>query len=107
MSLTGCNASDYTGRNLTVTLTANVSGKDYGQKFCILQMNSAGTTAIAMKDAFISKNGTWKFSATLSSNDSFRDVMMSRYAVGIRTGNGYQIISDIQDVGKSRKLLLL
>ena len=94
MSLIGCNASDYTGRNLTVTLTANVSGKDYGQKFCIIQMNSAGTTAIAMKDAFISKNGTWKFSATLSSNDSFRDVMMSRYAVGIRTGNGYQIISD-------------
>lgn len=94
-ALSSCRASGYNGRQMTVTLSAgrNTALEGLGSQFYIARLNSAGTTVLEAMPASVSASGSFTASAAFPSSDGFQSAMMSKYAIAIRNGSGYQIIS--------------
>ena len=94
-ALSSCRASGYNGRQMTVTLSAgrNTALEGLGSQFYIARLNSAGTTVLEAMPASVSASGSFTASAAFPSSDGFQSAMMSKYAIAIRNGSGYQIVS--------------
>ena len=94
-TLNSCRASAYDGRQMTVTLTAGRNSvlEGLGSQFYIARLNSAGTTVLEAMPASVSASGSFTASAAFPSSDGFQSVMMSKYALAIWNGSGYQIVS--------------
>ncbi len=94
-ALSSCRASGYNGRQMTVTLSAgrNTALEGLGSQFYIARLNSAGTTVLEAMPASVSASGSFTASAAFPSSDGFQSVMMSKYALAIWNGSGYQIVS--------------
>ena len=94
-TLNSCRASGYNGRQMTVTLSAgrNTALEGLGSQFYIARLNSAGNTVLEAMPANVSASGSFTASAAFPSGDGFQSAMMSKYAIAIRNGSGYQIVS--------------
>ena len=94
-TLNSCRASGYNGRQITVTLSAgrNTALEGLGSHFYIARLNSAGNTVLEAMPANVSVSGSFTASAAFPSGDGFQAAMMSKYAIAIPNGGGYQIIS--------------
>lgn len=94
-ALSSCRASGYNGRQMTVTLSAgrNTALEGLGSQFYIARLNSAGTTVLEAMPASVSASDSFTASAAFPSGDGFQSAMMSKYAIAIRNGSGYQIVS--------------
>lgn len=94
-TLNFCRVSGYNGRQMTVTLSAgrNTALEELGSQFYIARLNSAGNTVLEAMPANVSASGSFTASAAFPSGDGFQAAMMSKYAIAIPNGGGYQIIS--------------
>lgn len=94
-TLNFCRASAYDGRQVTVTLSAgrNSALEGLGSQFYVARMNSAGTTVLEAMPGNVSSSGSFSISASFPSGGGFQAGMMSKYAIAIRNGSGYQIVS--------------
>lgn len=94
-TLNSCRASSYNGRQITVTLNAgrNSALEGLGSPFYVARMNSAGTTVLEAMPGNVSSSGSFNISASFPAGDGFQAGMMSKYAIAIRNGSGYQVVS--------------
>lgn len=94
-TLNSCRASSYDGRQITVTLDAgrNSALENLGSQFYVARLNSAGTAVLEAMAGNTSVSGSFTISAAFPSSDGFQSAMMSKYAIAIRNGSGYQIVS--------------
>ena len=94
-TLNSCRASAYDGRQMIVTLAAGRNSvlEGLGSQFYIARLNSAGTTVLEAMPASVSASDSFTASAAFPSSDGFQSAMMSKYAIAIRNGSGYQIVS--------------
>lgn len=94
-TLNSCRASAYDGRQITVTLSAgrNTALEGLGTPFYVARMNSSGTIVLEAMAGNVSSSGSFSISASFPASDRFQAGMMSKYAIAIRNGSGYQIVS--------------
>ncbi len=96
-SLVECRAADYLGDQMAVILTArhNEELEKLYNVYYIVMLNSAGTAIIDTYDSDCVSSDFLQVSAVIRSSDAFKTVMMSKYAIAVKRGNGYEIISDM------------
>ena len=91
-----CVVSNYDESELTVVLDATYinSSVSLDEDFYVVLRNSKGTNGIAIEKGTVSSNGTISISATFTDNDSFKAFAMGKYAIAVKRGDYYQIVSD-------------
>ena len=59
-------------------------------------LNSKGTELLELSEGKVTKGGSFQIQASFDSEDSFKTIMMSKYAIAVKKGYSYQVISDVQ-----------
>lgn len=95
LQVSKCEASSYNESRMTVTLEAARSNsiENLSSTFYIVMLNSKGTELLDVVSGNVSKGSVFQISATFSSDDSFRTNMMGKYAIAIKQGYSYEVIS--------------
>ena len=96
ISLLGCVATAYDGKQMTVTLSTgrNQELESLYDTFYVLMMNSSGTMTIGTFLGHSEISSKIQVNATFSSGDAFKTPIMSKYAIAVKKGRTYQVISN-------------
>ena len=96
--LNQCSASFDGESAMKITLAASrdSSLEKLGNTFYIVMLNSKGTELLELSEGKITKGGSFQIQASFDSEDSFKTIMMSKYAIAVKKGYSYQVISDVQ-----------
>lgn len=90
-----CEATSYSGSQMTITLEAarNNSLEKLSSTFYVVMLNSKGTELLDVTEGKVSQSGTFRISTSFTSDDSFRTMMMGKYAIAVKQGYSYEVIS--------------
>lgn len=96
--LNQCSASFDGESAMKITLAASrdSSLEKLGNTFYIVMLNSKGTELLELSEGKVTKGGSFQIQASFDSEDSFKTIMMSKYAIAVKKGYSYQVISDVQ-----------
>ncbi len=96
--LNQCSASFDGESAMRITLAASrdSSLEKLGNTFYIVMLNSKGTELLELSEGKVTKGGSFQIQASFDSEDSFKTIMMSKYAIAVKKGYSYQVISDVQ-----------
>ena len=98
-NVTNCYASIIDETSVSITLEANRDSilEELDYEFYILTLNSSGTKILGANIGNITIDETFKISADIKSQDSFRDLSMNKYAIALRYSNDspYEVLSNI------------
>lgn len=79
---------------ITIETNRNASLVQLSSTYYLLTLNSIGTELINVSVADTSTGGTFKISASITSIDQFRDANMNKYAIAIKKGISYEVLSN-------------
>ena len=98
-NVTNCYASIIDETSVSITLEANRDSilEELDYEFYILTLNSSGTKILGANIGNITIDETFKISADIKSQDSFRDLSMNKYAIALRYSNDspYEVVSNM------------
>ena len=79
---------------ITIEANRNSSLEQLSSTYYLLTLNSIGTELINVSVADTSTGGTFKISSSITSSNQFRDTNMNRYAIAIKKGISYEVLSN-------------
>lgn len=93
-----CEGISMNGNQMTVSLRVarNNTLESLSSVFYIVMLNSTGTELLEVAVGNVTKGDSFQINATFNSSDYFRTMMMSQYAIAVKTGYSYQVISDMR-----------
>ena len=84
--------------NTTLTLTLKLTKKDSSistnEDLYVVLMNSKGSSCVELKKGNVSSGSEISVTVTFTDNDSFKAFAMGKYAIAVKKGDIYQIVSD-------------
>ncbi|RHP51237.1 hypothetical protein DWZ37_05135 [Clostridiaceae bacterium AF31-3BH] len=84
--------------NTTLTLTLELAKKDSSistnEDLYVVLMNSKGSSFVELKKGNVSSESEISVKVTFTDNDSFKAFAMGKYAIAVKKGDTYQIVSD-------------
>lgn len=91
-----CEGSSYNGSKMNVTLRAGRSARveSLSKEFYIVLLNSSSTKVLDARKASLSLGDSFSVSAEFTSGDQFASAMTGKYAVAVKVGQNYRLVSD-------------